>query len=104
MAAARSRRADSTDSSSQAAASGSASARMPPLAWARRIRSARCPATARAAFRAGVGQRGVGGQRRRVGEQHAVPGTCVLSARVPGIVTRRVMARPPVRGPGGCAA
>jgi hypothetical protein len=41
-----------------------------------------------------LGQREVGGQRRRVGEQHAVPGTCVLSARVPGTVISHVMARP----------
>jgi hypothetical protein len=41
MAAARSRRADSTDSSSQAAASGSAAGLMPPWDWAWRIRSAR---------------------------------------------------------------
>ncbi|MFZ0077524.1 MAG: hypothetical protein WBF20_05265 [Trebonia sp.] len=53
MAAARSRRADSTDSSSQAAASGSVPELISPSAWARRIRSARCAATARIASRAG---------------------------------------------------
>ena len=53
MVSARSRRADSTDSTSQAAASGSASGRMPPSAWARRIRSARWAAIARRAVRAG---------------------------------------------------
>jgi ubiquinone/menaquinone biosynthesis C-methylase UbiE len=59
MAAARSRRADSTDSSSQAAASGSVPELISPSAWARRIRSARCAATARIASRAGSLSAGV---------------------------------------------
>jgi hypothetical protein len=54
MVSARSRRATSTDSISQAAAPGSAPGRLLRSAWARRMRSAKCAAIARRAVRAGA--------------------------------------------------
>ena len=87
MAAARSRRADSTDSSSQAAASGSVPEAdlVVCLSAPDQVSQVRGDRTDRIAGRAAQG--GLSGKRGRVGEQHAIGGSRVLCSRV-------------VRGPG----